>query len=186
MSWHGRDIVTIFDTMTIGPSRSSTDAFPRNAAPARCSAPSSRIGYSMPIGGVVAYRRFISPSGVGYDIACGNLAAKTDVHAADIGDWGRLAAEIQRRISFGIGRANSDPIGEHPVFDRIAGSPVREQRGLLELARQQLGTVGSGNRYVDLLEDEEGDVSDRRALRVSRVRPPHRDRVHADRTGRQV
>jgi tRNA-splicing ligase RtcB len=116
------------------------------------------VGYSMPIGGVVAYRRFISPSGVGYDIACGNLAAKTDARAADIGDWGRLAAEIQQRISFGIGRRNNDPIDEHPVFDRIAQSPVREQRGLLQLARQQLGTVGSGNHYVDLLEDDEGLV----------------------------
>ena len=73
-------------------------------------------------------------------------------------DWGALAAEIQKRISFGIGRANNDPIGEHPVFDRIAASPVREQRGLLQLARQQLGTVGSGNHYVDLLEDEQGFV----------------------------
>ena len=116
------------------------------------------VGYSMPIGGVVAYRRFISPSGVGYDIACGNLAARTDLRASDIGDWRRLATEIQRRISFGIGRANNDPIGDHPVFERIAASPVREQRGLLQLARQQLGTVGSGNHYVDLLEDAEGHV----------------------------
>ncbi|MEE9241340.1 MAG: RtcB family protein, partial [bacterium] len=30
------------------------------------------LGYSMPIGGVVAYRGAVSPSGVGYDIACGN------------------------------------------------------------------------------------------------------------------
>ena len=116
------------------------------------------VGYSMPIGGVVAYRRFISPSGVGYDIACGNLAARTNLRASDIDDWRRLATEIQRRISFGIGRANSDPIGDHPVFERIAASPVREQRGLLQLARQQLGTVGSGNHYVDLLEDAERHV----------------------------
>src|SRR5688572_30851918 len=68
------------------------------------------VGYSMPIGGVVAYRQFISPSGVGYDIACGNLAARTDLRAADVGDWGRAASEIQKRISFGIGRANNDPI----------------------------------------------------------------------------
>jgi len=35
--------------------------------------------YSQPIGGVVAYRDFISPSGVGYDIACGNKAVLTDM-----------------------------------------------------------------------------------------------------------
>jgi tRNA-splicing ligase RtcB len=29
------------------------------------------VGYSMPIGGVAAYIDHVSPSGVGYDIACG-------------------------------------------------------------------------------------------------------------------
>lgn len=31
-------------------------------------------GYAVPIGGVVAYKDAISPSGVGFDIACGNKA----------------------------------------------------------------------------------------------------------------
>jgi tRNA-splicing ligase RtcB len=112
----------------------------------------------MPIGGVVGYRNYVSPSGVGYDIACGNLAARTDLRAADIADWTGLAAEIQRRVSFGIGRRNDHPIAGHAVFDRIAASPVRQQRALLTLAREQLGTVGSGNHYVDVLEDEDGRV----------------------------
>lgn len=114
------------------------------------------LGYSMPIGGVVGYRKYISPSGVGYDIACGNLAARTDVRAADVPDWTRLAREIERRVSFGIGRTNDDPVPDHPVFHRIAHSPVLEQRALLTLAKDQLGTAGSGNHYVDLLEDEAG------------------------------
>ena len=36
-------------------------------------------GYSQPVGGVVVYDNQISPSGVGYDIACGNKAIKTDL-----------------------------------------------------------------------------------------------------------
>ena len=153
-----RDTVTVFgthDERTVAQLNRCVSA-ERGARAVLCA--DGHVGYSMPIGGVVAYRRFISPSGVGYDIACGNLAAKTDIRAADVGDWRRLAGEIQQQISFGIGRANRNPIDEHPVFDRIAQSPVREQRGLLQLARQQLGTVGSGNHYVDLLEDEEGNV----------------------------
>jgi tRNA-splicing ligase RtcB len=116
------------------------------------------LGYSMPIGGVVGYHSFISPSGVGYDIACGNLAAQTNLRAAEIDDWTRLANQIQRRISFGIGGGNNDPVRDHPVFERIATSPIREQRALLGLAREQLGTVGGGNHYVDLLEDEAGVI----------------------------
>ena len=153
-----RDTVAVFgthDDRTVAQLQRCVSA-ERGARAVLCA--DGHVGYSMPIGGVVAYRRFISPSGVGYDIACGNLAARTNLRASDIDDWRRLATEIQRRISFGIGRANNDPIGDHPVFERIAASPVREQRGLLQLARQQLGTVGSGNHYVDLLEDAEGHV----------------------------
>ena len=41
-------------------------------------------GYAVPIGGVVAYRDRISPSGVGYDIACGNKAMLTDADASEV------------------------------------------------------------------------------------------------------
>ena len=116
------------------------------------------LGYSMPIGGVVAYRDHVSPSGVGYDIACGNLAVRTNLRAADldISEYDRIADAIARSVSFGMGRRNADPIREHPVFDAIATSPVAGQRQLLHLAREQLGTVGGGNHYVDVLEDEAG------------------------------
>jgi tRNA-splicing ligase RtcB (3'-phosphate/5'-hydroxy nucleic acid ligase) len=118
------------------------------------------LGYSMPIGGVVGYRRHISPSGVGYDIACGNLAVRTTLAAADLPpeEYQRLADAIGRRVWFGMGRSNAEPIRDHPVFDAIARSPVAGQRALLGLARQQLGTVGGGNHYVDVLEDETGHL----------------------------
>jgi tRNA-splicing ligase RtcB (3'-phosphate/5'-hydroxy nucleic acid ligase) len=116
------------------------------------------LGYSMPIGGVVGYRNHISPSGVGYDIACGNLAVRTTLRAADLTarEYERIAEQIKRRVSFGMGRSNLEPIRDHEVFDSIAHSPVAPQRAMLGLARQQLGTVGGGNHYVDILEDEAG------------------------------
>lgn len=115
------------------------------------------IGYSMPIGGVVAYRNHISPSGVGYDIACGNMAVRTNIARNDMtaNDVLRVADEIQKRISFGIGRVNNEPV-DHPVLDQIAQCDLPEQRKLLQIARNQLGTVGSGNHYVDVLEDTSG------------------------------
>jgi tRNA-splicing ligase RtcB (3'-phosphate/5'-hydroxy nucleic acid ligase) len=113
-------------------------------------------GYSMPIGGVIGYERHVSPSAVGFDIACGNLAARTTVRAADVAaDIRRVMDAIWRRIPFGIGRGNRETV-DSPVFENIARSPVAGQRKLLELAREQLGTVGAGNHYVDLFEDEEG------------------------------
>lgn len=120
-------------------------------------------GYSMPIGGVVAYRNHVSPSGVGYDIACGNMAVRTDIRITDVrpDDLRGWADEIARRVSFGIGRVNSEPV-DHPVLDSIRYSPVAEQRNLIQLAENQLGTVGSGNHYVDILAetgwDDEEDL----------------------------
>jgi RNA-splicing ligase RtcB len=115
------------------------------------------VGYSQPIGGVVAYRGQISPSGVGYDIGCGNKAVRTNIHTGPMhyGDVAKIMDEIASRISFGMGRVNDEPV-DHPVLDAIADAPFAPQRALAQLARNQLGTVGSGNHYVDLFEDEQG------------------------------
>jgi tRNA-splicing ligase RtcB len=45
---------------------------------------------------------------------------------------------------------------DHPVLDRIAAADFAPQRALPQLVPNQLGTVGSGNHDVDLMEDEEG------------------------------
>jgi len=94
----------------------------------------------------------VMPAGVGYDIGCGNAAVQTGLKAADV-DVKRVMDQIWRTLSFGMGQNNDERIKEHPVFDAIDKSPVKAQRGLLSLARGQLGTVGGGNHYVDLFED---------------------------------
>lgn len=111
-------------------------------------------GYSQPIGGAVAYEHFISPSGVGYDIGCGNKAVRTNLKAAEI-HTPSIMDEIAAQIGFGVGRPNPEPV-EHPVLQKIWDANFKPQRRLLQLATSQLGTVGSGNHYVDLFEDENG------------------------------
>ncbi|MBV6458024.1 MAG: RNA-splicing ligase RtcB [Fimbriimonadaceae bacterium] len=112
------------------------------------------IGYSQPIGGAVAYPNHISPSGVGYDIGCGNKAVRTNLLAADV-DIGGVMDEIVERIGFGMGRPNPEPV-DHPVLEKIFRAEFRPQRKLSQIAGSQLGTVGAGNHYVDLFSDEEG------------------------------
>ena len=114
------------------------------------------LGYAMPIGGVIAYREAISPNGVGFDISCGNKAARTGVRADDIrADIGRIMDEVARTVVFGIGRTSGQNT-DHPLFDSPTWRDVPQLGKLKVQAREQLGTVGSGNHYVDLLEDEEG------------------------------
>lgn len=113
------------------------------------------LGYAHPIGGVVGYTDHISISGVGFDIACGNMAVRLDTKAADVRPRvATILADIAKVVSFGVGRTNDERV-DHDLFD----SPLwidADVPELKEMARAQLGTVGSGNHYVDLFEDEDG------------------------------
>ncbi|HEY0776548.1 MAG TPA: RtcB family protein, partial [Gemmatirosa sp.] len=130
------------------------------------------VGYVMPIGGVAAYREQVSVVGVGFDIACGNAAIRTDHTLTDLGDTpdaqhaalSELADAIHAEVSFGIGRKNSaddapvdDPLFADPAWRGVPGSK-KEQAALKQKARVQLGTVGSGNHYVDVFADETGTL----------------------------
>src|SRR5690242_13298953 len=123
-------------------------------------------GYVMPVGGVAAYDNEVSVVGVGFDIACGNCAIKTDMMLNDLGKspeklnfmLGKVADDIQRHISFGIGRSNlaNDAPTDHSLFELDSWYRLKERAGhgemrkLKDKARDQLGTVGSGNHYVDV------------------------------------
>lgn len=113
------------------------------------------VGYSQPIGGVAAYRHSLSVSGAGYDLGCGVKGVRTNLRAGDV-PVGKVMDEISRRISFGLGRPNAEPV-EHDVLDRIRSASFAPQRELAHKAAEQLGTVGSGNHYVILVEEVEGD-----------------------------
>lgn len=115
------------------------------------------LGYGHPIGGVAAYKDKISISGVGFDIACGNMAVKLPVMAVDIEDWKAIGRQINRSISFGMGRVNETPV-EAEFLDTQANWHNESLAGLKDMAAAQLGTVGSGNHYVDVFKDHEGFV----------------------------
>jgi tRNA-splicing ligase RtcB (3'-phosphate/5'-hydroxy nucleic acid ligase) len=116
------------------------------------------LGYAQPVGGVIAYEDHVSVSGVGFDIACGNMAVKLDLPKAKIEDRiGPLMNEIAANVSFGLGRTNAEKV-EHELFDSPLWKEADVVAPLKEMARHQLGTVGSGNHYVDLFEDEDGLV----------------------------
>jgi tRNA-splicing ligase RtcB len=128
------------------------------------------LGYVMPIGGVAAYRDEVSVVGVGFDIACGNAAIRTDLQLNDLGAEGeelglrlnQIADEIYGTVSFGLGRSNKadDAPTDHPLFEDEAWEavPPKHRGNLREKARAQLGTVGSGNHYVDVFTDETDQI----------------------------
>ena len=110
-------------------------------------------GYVQPIGGVIAYHEAISPSGVGYDIACGNKAVRLDISAIETrNNISTIMSDITNAISFGVGSKNKQPV-DHALFH----DPIWKLEPLSKwknLAMSQLGSVGSGNHYVDIFVDE--------------------------------
>src|SRR5690606_32661723 len=74
----------------------------------------------------------------------------------------QLADSIQATLSFGIGRSNraDDAPVDHPLFRDAAWNaiPRPHRETMRQKARSQLGTIGSGNHFVDVLADDDGAV----------------------------
>jgi tRNA-splicing ligase RtcB len=120
--------------------------------------PDHHLGYAVPIGGVVAYEDQVSPSGVGFDIACGNKAVLLDIDVTEVrARIDKIMDDIFREISFGVGMKNKEEV-EHELFEDDPAWDIQAVEQLKDLARSQLGTVGSGNHYVDLFVDESDRV----------------------------
>lgn len=118
----------------------------------------NHLGYGVPIGGVAAYKDAISPTGVGYDIGCGNKAALTDMSGVELrANIKTIMDDIWSTISFGVGRKNNEKVASH-LFDLDDWKVNQAVWGLKQKAEAQLGTVGSGNHYVDLFTDEQDRV----------------------------
>ena len=116
------------------------------------------LGYAQPVGGVIAYEGQVSISGVGFDIGCGNMAIRLDTPFAAIQERvPEIIRDVARIISFGIGRTNGERV-EHALLDDAEAWHAADREDYRHKAAAQLGTVGSGNHYVDLMRDGEGFV----------------------------
>jgi tRNA-splicing ligase RtcB (3'-phosphate/5'-hydroxy nucleic acid ligase) len=130
--------------------------------------PDVHYGKGATVGSVIAMRDAVCPAAVGVDIGCGMSAVKTSLTARDLpDDLSRLRSRIERAIPVGRGMHDEpvDPRGVPglPVaaydglwsrFEALA-EPVRD-RG--ERALAQMGTLGSGNHFLEFCLDEAGSV----------------------------
>ena len=87
---------------------------------------------------------------------CGLKAAKTNLREEEVRpEIGRIMDEVARTVVFGLGRS-SGLAADHPLFADPTWKEIRPLFKLQQTARQQLGTVGSGNHFVDVFADEAG------------------------------
>lgn len=119
--------------------------------------PDAHVGYGLPIGGVLATRGCIIPYAVGVDIACRMMLTVFDLPAERAArDRERFENILERNTLFGMGKGFRRP-ESHPVMDEDWGiTPVTAR--LKDKAREQLGTSGSGNHFVEFGELEVFEV----------------------------
>jgi tRNA-splicing ligase RtcB len=114
------------------------------------------LGYGVPIGGVIASENRISPTAVGFDIACGNKAVRLDIPVSEVrANITCIMDDIWNTLSFGVGRKNPERNDDSPFINEThEGWNTDAARPLRHKAHAQLGTIGSGNHYVDVFADE--------------------------------
>lgn len=110
--------------------------------------PDAHYGYGLPIGGVLATDRAVIPYAVGVDIGCRMCLSVYDLAAerADT-DRDRLTSLLQANTSFG--RQTQDVPWEDPVLEREEFRLLPVARRLWDKARQQIGSSGGGNHFVE-------------------------------------
>ncbi|GAA2544582.1 RtcB family protein [Streptomyces levis] len=130
--------------------------------------PDVHYGKGATVGSVIAMRGAVCPAAVGVDIGCGMSAVKTSLTANDLpGDLSRLRSRIEQVIPVGRGM-HDDPVdpgrlhgfgtaGWDDFWGRFDGV-AEAVRFRSERAAKQMGTLGSGNHYIELLFDDEGSV----------------------------
>ncbi len=120
--------------------------------------PDAHLGMGATIGSVIATGSAVIPSAVGVDIGCGMAARALDLgeeHLPDAGLGGwveRMSQTVPAGLGKWHGRASDDALSwivENPP------PPTLERPGR---AADQLGTLGSGNHFVEIAVDETGRV----------------------------
>jgi tRNA-splicing ligase RtcB (3'-phosphate/5'-hydroxy nucleic acid ligase) len=122
--------------------------------------PDAHAGYGMPIGGVLFADRAVVPYAIGVDIRCGVALVETDLTVETLGAAGLKATLAQIARDVPVGTA-----GQPKAVDRDAALeeigmelPASIDAGWLNRAVNQLGTLGSGNHFLELQRDEAGAV----------------------------
>ena len=135
-----------------------------------CLMPDTHTGMGMPIGGVIAAKGVVIPNAVGVDIGCGMAYVKTSIPVKALKETmtgsGNLVqgivGDILRNIPVGFAH-HKTPMScytlDRAMEELSLYEADSELLGQLEAGYFQVGTLGGGNHFIELQEDEEGFLS---------------------------
>lgn len=121
--------------------------------------PDAHLGLGATVGSVIPTLRAVMPAAVGVDIGCGMIAVLTDTTVDQLpDDRTPLRLAIERAIPLSAGAANNrivataEPrVAELEQLAAAAGFDPAQRAGRW---REQLGTLGSGNHFIEVSADE--------------------------------
>jgi len=132
--------------------------------------PDVHFGIGATVGSVIPTLKAIIPAAVGVDIGCGMMACKTTLRAEDLPDnLSGLRAAIERAVPHGRSPGSRDPGAWSRVPGPVDTAWARLEPEFTELCRDypklaktnnrnHLGTLGTGNHFIEVCLDEAGAV----------------------------
>jgi len=122
--------------------------------------PDAHLGKGACVGSVIATENAIIPAAVGVDIGCGMIAVKTKFFFKDLPeDLESIRAGIERRIPLNAGAKNNKIQGT--ALARVKALDAKKKDYYDDACKDwknQLGTLGSGNHFIEVCLDEEDRV----------------------------
>lgn len=133
--------------------------------------PDAHAGKGSTVGSVIATEKAIIPAAVGVDIGCGMNAVRLSLKASDLPEsLSAIRAQIERDVPLGAGGRHQDEAQQWHIWNhRMVSPPMSVAKVFggrnsfaadkaVEKAAPQLGTLGSGNHFIELCLDENQDV----------------------------
>jgi tRNA-splicing ligase RtcB (3'-phosphate/5'-hydroxy nucleic acid ligase) len=119
--------------------------------------PDAHLGKGATVGSVLPTLGAIIPAAVGVDIGCGMMAVQTQYTVADIrSELGELHAAISAAVPLSAGKYN-DAITETAqarITDLESMKGIEQADQIAPHWRYQLGSLGSGNHFIEVSLDE--------------------------------
>ena len=121
-------------------------------------------GKGCAVGAVIPTLGAIMPAAVGVDIGCGMIAVKTQLHASDLPAERRpLREAIEAAVPLSAGKYNTEISREHTAtrveeLTEAASDANFDPASYAGNWELQLGTLGSGNHFIEVSLDEEDAV----------------------------
>lgn len=127
----------------------------------------AHAGKGSTVGSVIATEKAIIPAAVGVDIGCGMNAVRLSLKASDLPDsLALIRSEIEKAVPLGAGGAHKDDdliqgnalvLNKLPMPESVVRA-VGDSSQAHSKAFRQLGSLGSGNHFIELCIDENQDV----------------------------